>query len=189
MTAPTPAPATPKPKRVWPLFVLAALGFVPGFGVLFGAAALTWGLLSERPHAKLGAILGGSGALLNLVGALLLGALFQHTPEMDRARVMIARRELGALVVELEHYHDQHGRYPATLQILVGAPIPHVFINTMDHSDGVFRMQFYQYRVAPDSESYDLFGVGPDGIAGTADDVRPELPDSLRRHSGYRPAR
>jgi hypothetical protein len=184
MTAPA-----PKPKRAWPLLLLAGLGFVPLFGVFFGAGALTWGLLSDRPRAKLGAILGGSGALLNIVGAMLVGVLVQRSPDMDRARAMLARRELGQLVVELEHYRAQHGHYPATLQILVGTPIPHLFINTLDHTDGVFRMQLYQYRLAPDGDSYDLFAVGPDGVPGTADDVRPELPDSVRGHTGYRPAR
>jgi hypothetical protein len=166
------APAL-KPKRSWPLLVLAGLAFVPVIGIFFGAGALTWGLLSDRPRAKLGAIVAGTGALLNIAGAMLVGVLFQHSPDMDRTRAILARRELGQLVVELEHYRTGHGRYPATLQILVGVPVPHLFINTLDHTGGLLRMQYYQYRLAPEGDSYDLFGVGPDGIPGTADDVRP----------------
>jgi hypothetical protein len=182
MTAPA-----PKPKRAWPLLLLPALGFVPLFGVFLGAGALTWGLLSDRPRAKLAAILGASGALLNILGVMLLAVLYQHAPETNRAQAMLARRDLGQLVVELEHYRAQHSHYPANLQLLVGVPVPHVFVNTLDRTAGLLRLQYYQYHVAPDGDSYDLFAVGPDGIPGTADDVRPELPDSVRRHSGYRP--
>jgi hypothetical protein len=41
----------------------------------------------------------------------------------------------------------------------------------------------------PDQQTYTLFAVGTDGEAGTADDVFPNLPDSLARSSGYRAPR
>src|SRR2546429_6979440 len=79
---PLPAPSA---KRSWPLLVLGACAFVPGFGIFFGAAAVTWGLVSDRPRAKLGVILGGAGALLNLVGGAMLIRRFGHTVE-ERTR-------------------------------------------------------------------------------------------------------
>src|SRR2546426_8925333 len=78
---PLPAPSA---KRSWPLLVLGACAFVPGFGIFFGAAAVTWGLVSDRPRAKWGVLLGGAGALLNLVGgAVLVGRSAEHTSELQ----------------------------------------------------------------------------------------------------------
>ena len=31
-----------KPKRSWPLLLLAGCSIIPGFGIFFGAAAVTW---------------------------------------------------------------------------------------------------------------------------------------------------
>src|SRR5207302_9774871 len=118
---PLPAPSA---KRSWPLLVLGACAFVPGFGIFFGAAAVTWGLVSDRPRAKLGVILGGAGALLNFVGGAMLIRRFEHTPVVERSRIEMTRRDLRAVVLALERYRDRTGRYPATLQQLVGRPLP-----------------------------------------------------------------
>src|SRR5205823_10597618 len=104
---PLPAPSA---KRSWPLLVLGACAFVPGFGIFFGAAAVTWGLVSDRPRAKLGVILGGAGALLNLVGGAMLIRRFEHTPVVERSRIEMTRRDLGAVVLELERYRDRTGK-------------------------------------------------------------------------------
>lgn len=50
----------------------------------------------------------------------------------------------------------------------------------------VYRL--YQYHLAPDGGTYDLYSVGPDGRPGTDDDIRPVLPDSVAARSGYRPS-
>ena len=184
---PLPARST---KRSWPLLALGACAFVPGFGIFFGAAAVTWGLISDRPRAKWGVILGGAGALLNLVGGTVLVQRFDHTPVFERSRIEMARRDLGGMVWELERYRDRTGRYPATLQQLVGQPIPLRLLNIYDQTAGVFVFpRVYEYHLAADGGSYDLFAVGPDGKPGTADDVRPALPDSVLRGTGYRPVR
>ena len=184
---PLPARST---KRSWPLLALGACAFVPGFGIFFGAAAVTWGLISDRPRAKWGVILGGAGALLNLVGGAVVIQRFDHTPVFERSRIEMARRDLGGMVWELERYRDRTGKYPATLQQLVGQPIPLRLLNIYDQTAGVFVFpRVYEYHLASDGSSYALFAVGPDGKPGTADDVRPALPDSVLRGTGYRPVR
>jgi len=184
---PLPAPSA---KRSWPLLVLGACAFVPGFGIFFGAAAVTWGLVSDRPRAKWGVLLGGAGALLNLVGGAVLVGRFEHTSVVERSRIEMTRRDLGAVVLELERYRDRTGRYPGTLQQLVGRPIPLRLLNIYDQTAGIFVFpRVYEYHLAADGSSYDLFALGPDGKPGTADDVRPALPDSLLRGTGYRPVR
>jgi len=184
---PLPAPSN---QRSWPLLALGACAFVPGFGIFFGAAAVTWGLVSNRPRAKLGVMLGSAGALLNLAGGAVLVGRFEHTPIVERSRVEMAQRDLGTLVLELERYRERTGHYPATLQQLVGQPIPLRLINIYDQTAGVFVFpRVYEYHLAADGSSYDLFAVGPDGKPSTADDIRPALPDSVLRGTGYRPAR
>jgi hypothetical protein len=186
MTATPSSP--PRPKRAWPLFLLALTGFVPVFGFLTGAAALSWGLVSSRPRAMRAAVIGGLGALLNLVGMIALGVWAQRTPMVADAQAMATREDLARVATELDRYRARTGDYPPTLQALLGGPIPLRFLNINDQSAGPFHLpRPYQYRVAPDGRSFDLFAVGPDGRPRTADDVRPRLPDSLRARSGYRP--
>src|SRR4051812_5282085 len=45
------------PKRSWPLLLLAGCSLLPGFGLLFGAAGVSWGLVSDRPRARLAVVL------------------------------------------------------------------------------------------------------------------------------------
>jgi hypothetical protein len=76
------------------------------------------------------------------------------------------------------------------LQQLVGRPIPLRLLNIYDQTAGIFVFpRVYEYHLAADGSSYDLFALGPDGKPGTADDVRPALPDSLLRGTGYGPVR
>jgi protein-S-isoprenylcysteine O-methyltransferase Ste14 len=177
-------------KRSWPLIALAVCSFVPVLGIFFGAAAATWGLVSSRPRALLGAGVGAAGALLNMLGMVLLAIGMSDNPTVVAAQQHVTRQELAQLVQELETYRTRHDAYPGTLQALLGSPIPTRFLNIHDQSGGFLtRTRPYQYRLAPDGAGYDLFGVGPDDTPDTPDDVRPELPDSLQRVSGYRPGR
>jgi hypothetical protein len=43
----------PNAKRSWPLLLLTACSLIPGFGLVFGAAGVSWGLVSDRPRARL----------------------------------------------------------------------------------------------------------------------------------------
>ena len=77
-------------------------------------------------------------------------------------------------------------RQPSGWPLLMVAALS---FNICDHSQGLLRLpRLYEYHVSSDGSSYDLFAVGPDGVPHTAADVRPDLPDSASRHSGYRPA-
>ena len=187
MTSPDP---TPKPKESWPLFVVAGLGFVPVAGILLGAIGASWGLVSSRPKAMLAALIGALGAMAN-IGFLVFMSFSMIGKEggMGVARQHIAERDLLALVMALEKYHDKEHGYPAQLDDLPGHTGILKKVGLMDQSAGPLRAQReYTYRPSADGSSYDLFAVGPDGAVGTADDIRPVVPDSIKSHSGYRPA-
>lgn len=176
-----------KPKRSWPLLLLAACSLVPGFGVVLGAAAVTWGLLSDRPYAMRAVAIGGAGALLNLIGGALLVWRLQQEPTFASASAVSSRADLTKLVSAIERYRTDTGHYPARLAVFTQLPYSLKLINTSDFSAGVFsRPREYQYELASDRRTYSLFGVGPDGEPNTADDVHPSLPDSVARRSGYR---
>ncbi len=174
-------------KRAWPLLLVAGCSFIPGFGLFFGAAAVTWGLLGDRPRAKLSVAIGAAGALLHLAIPMLILVKMQHGGALAQVEAEQTRRDLVELVSELESYRGRNGHYPSNLPTLVGTPIPLRLVNIYDHSQGLFHLpRAYEYQVAPDQESYDLFSAGPDAVPHTPDDIRPQLPDSVR--AGYRPA-
>src|SRR2546429_7104568 len=91
----------PSNKRSWPLLALGACAFVPGLGLCFGAAAVTWGLVSDRPRAKWGVMLGAAGALLNLGGGAALVARVEHAPLGERSRIRMTRAAPRGLVLAL----------------------------------------------------------------------------------------
>ncbi|HET8648838.1 MAG TPA: type II secretion system protein GspG [Gemmatimonadales bacterium] len=179
---------TDRPKRSWPLFVVAGCSFLPGFGIFFGAIAAVWGLVSDRPRALLAAGVGATGAFLNLAGSAAVMIRMRHDPVIQAAEADVTQQDLVRLVTHLEAYHHRTGDYPPSLLTLVGTPIPTRLINIYDHSGSLLAAPHpYQYVLAPDHQSYDLFSAGPDGKPGSRDDIRPILPDSVQLHSGYRP--
>jgi hypothetical protein len=176
-----------KPKRAWPLLLLAACAFIPGLGLFFGAAAVTWGLISDRPRAMRAVAIGAAGALLNLVGGAMLVWRFQREPAYASASAVSSRADLTKLVTAIEGYRAETGHYPPRLAVFTQLPYSLKLVNTTDFSAGVFsRPREYQYELASDRRTYALFGVGLDGEPNTADDVHPTLPDSMAQRSGYR---
>jgi hypothetical protein len=172
------------------LFVLAVLSFTPMLGFFVGAVGVSWALMSSRRHALRAAAIAGTGALLNLVGMVLFGAFaLKGNPATEAALAQAARDDLLELVTAIDEHRAEAGAYPPTLQVLQRQLMPLKIVNIYDQSAGVFTWpRAYHYVVAPDETSFDLFAVGPDGQAGTPDDIRPELPDSVRPRSGYKPA-
>src|ERR1051326_5742947 len=113
---PRPAPSN---TRSWPLLALGACAFIPGVGLLFAAAAVTWGLVSDRPRARWGVILGGAGALLNLAGGAVLVARFQHAPVVERSRIEMTRRCPGTLLLGLERSRARtNSRAPRSRRVI-----------------------------------------------------------------------
>jgi hypothetical protein len=184
-----PDPATTPAKSATPIYVLAGMSYIPLFGIILGAAGLTWGLLSSRPRAIRAGLIAGGGFLLNIVGIGVLTA-FLATDEgsiYDQARELAAQQDLLTLVREIEEYRDANDEYPASLTALQKRPAMLRTINIYDRTAGVLTPRVYVYERARDGSSYDLYSRGVDGEAGTPDDIRPALPDSVAARAGYQP--
>ncbi len=182
------APAR-RPKPSWPLYLAAALSFVPVLGFFLGSIAVTWGLVSSRPGARRAVVIAGAGALLNIVGIFVIGALANRRPEVREAGILRIRENLGAIVVALEEQHALTHHYPRSLAAMNQARGVLHLLPIMETGPGLFQLRFtrnFQYILAADGLSYDLFSVGPDDKPGTNDDIRPLMPDSLVGKSGLR---
>jgi hypothetical protein len=180
----------PNAKRSWPLLLLAACSLIPGFGLVFGSAGVSWGLVSDRPRARLAVGLGAAGALLNLIGVGWLLWHLQQQPAFASVSARRSRADLNKLVVAIESYHKDTGIYPARLDVFTQLPYSLKLINIQDFSAGVFRRpREYQYQLAPDGRTYTLSGIGADGQPGTADDVYPRVADSAAGRRGLRRSR
>lgn len=178
----------PEALSSWPLLLLAVLSFIPGAGFVCGSLAVTWGLLTKRPRAKLAIGIGATGALLQLgVFVVLLSTKGPDVFQLGGLFREMTKQDLITVVQALERYHEQRSEYPETLEELVKTASPFAPVNVSDMSSG-FSTEPYQYLRAADGKSYDLFAVGADGEPGTEDDIRPVLPPSLRDRAGYRPA-
>jgi hypothetical protein len=177
-------------RPVWPLYVLAVLAFTPVLGFFVGSVAVSWALLSTRRGARRALAIAATGALLNIVGIIVFMAVLGGNDQFQQANLAGIRRDLGEVVAALEEHHARTQSYPETLALLQlerGVLRP---LQTMDLGPGVVHLRLpqpFHYVVAPDGSSYDLFSVGPDGKAGTPDDIRPLVPDSLRDKTGLRP--
>ena len=176
-------------RRSWPLLLLALAAFIPGVGVVCGATAVLWGLLSDRPRARLAVGLGATGALLQLAIGVGLALWLLNSSTMHEAQMHKAARDLPRLVAELDAYKEEAGSYPPTLSALVTYQRLLDSLSIFDPTAGLFRPQTYIYRPSTTTNTFDLFAVGPDRRADTPDDLRPELPDSVMAATGYRRAR
>ncbi len=100
------------------------------------------------------------------------------------------QQDLVNVVQALEDYRAQWQEYPRELSTLTQGALALKAVNLTGRSPGFLALpRRYQYVRSADGRTYDLFGVGRDRRAGTPDDARPVLPDSLASRSGYRPSR
>lgn len=157
----------PPAKAAWPLLLVAGLSFIPGFGLVFGAIAVTWGLLTRRPRKKLAIILGAAGAALTIAEGALLLYVAGRDPRFAEARVELVRNDLSLVAAALEQHRLRTGAYPAELAELTRG---NRMLNIVDRSASLFSTRPYQYAVLDDGR-YRLFAVGVDGRPNTADDL------------------
>ena len=99
----------------------------------------------------------------------------------DNAKMKQARNDMMAITNCLEIYRLNAGVYPTTEQGIKAlvekpavAPIPKLWMRIMEKTPVDPWGHPYQYRFPgkKDPAKYELFSLGKDGVAGTADDIR-----------------
>jgi hypothetical protein len=181
-------------KKITVLEYIVGVGsFIPFLGAILGVVSIILGAIKFKVGGWKLIALGVCGIFLTvaLAGGLMYWAqkgAFSKNPMF----VELARKNLRQDVLALEFYKQTHGKYPQTLEELA-IKSPGQFKSDVDVYDCSAGMQFdakklqkYQYELAPDGATYHLFGVGPDGLPNTADDVFPDVSQEEMEHIGYR---
>lgn len=162
-------------------FVVGGLSFIPGIGFIFGAIAITWGLVTSKAGGKKLAKVGACGIGF---GVLLYGALFyfgfmQRGGVYDDLRIELAQSNLTQLVQSIEFYKVQNGRYPEDLDALKESLPENSFVFIYDATQAGFGGEPQLYYYDPfNEEEYYLLGVGLDGVPFTSDDILPAIDNS-----------
>jgi hypothetical protein len=157
-------------------YVVGGLSYIPLLGVLFGGAALIWGLVTKKSGGKRLAAIGAGGILLTVVlyGALFYFAVVQRGGIFDALRAKLTANTLTSLAQAIEVYRLQNGTYPDSLetlrQSLPKGSLAFVFDPTDVRMSG--KSRYFYYEVV-DADHYYLRCVGPDGEPFTADDIVP----------------
>lgn len=168
-------------------FVIGGLSFIPLIGVLFGIAAIVWGLVTRKAGGRKLALLGASGIAFSVVlyGGLFYFGFVQQGGVYDKLRQQLAQTTLNQLVQSIEFYKVGHGSYPASLEALQ-ATLPKnslAIITDPTHVKlGEKPRNFFYERVGEDH--YYLRAVGADGIPFTADDIVPQIDASASGRIG-----
>lgn len=159
-------------------YVIGGLSFIPLIGILFGIAAIVWGLVTKRKGGKTLALVGAGGIAFTFViyGGLFYFGAIQRGGVYDDLRGKLAQHQLNQLVQSIEFYKVTHGSYPASLEQLqeaLGKNSPVFVHDPTDIKLGTGPRYFHYERVGTDQ--YYLRSVGQDGQPFTPDDIVPEV--------------
>ncbi|GMW07611.1 MAG: type II secretion system protein G [Gammaproteobacteria bacterium] len=160
-------------------YVIGGMSFIPLIGVLFGIAAIVWGLVTKKLGGKRLAAIGAGGIAFTLVlyGALFYFGFAQRGGVYDELRVQLAQGTINSLVPSIEFYKTQNGKYPESLKVLQDSLPKEGFVSVFDPSAldlGAQPRYFFYQRVGEDH--YYLRGLGADGKPFTPDDIVPQFP-------------
>ena len=155
-------------------YIIGALSFLPGIGVMLGIIAIIWGLETKKKGGKIVASLGIAGNLLTLLTIVALSQIGKEESRKETIRVITAAK-LEDLIGILEEVKLNDGKYPMSLQDLV-TENPSISLEDIEDNTqfryGEKPKFFYYENLSPDH--YYLLGVGDDGIPFTEDDMIPK---------------
>jgi hypothetical protein len=153
-----------------PPYLLGLLCLIPLVGAFVGLGLLLYGLLKYKDRWL--SIIGAAGIVWTIFVYSTLFYAGTHVSAFKKGFEDISQMQLNSLVKNIEFYKLAHGRYPDSLQQLLGddklAPINDAAqgMNTKENS-------YYNYRKI--GEKYSLFSSGQDGIPNTKDDLFPQI--------------
>lgn len=159
-------------------YVLGGLSFIPGLGLVFGASAITWGLVTRKKGGGRVACIGAAGIGFTVVvyAALFYFGFMQRGGVYDDLRQRMAQSTIDSVVPVVEMYKLQTGHYPESMAALKESLPKDSTVMLFDPSTmhlGQVPAYFFYERV--DEDHYYLRGVGADGVPFTDDDIVPRV--------------
>lgn len=151
------------------LYPFGWFGLFPVAGAVAGVI-----LLYKAIHQYKNKILGIIGVAAMLPTVLLFGLplAFKHIPAMSAGFQVNASMDLTKTVRAIEFYRLQYGEYPDSLQALLQtdnlAPV-YDPLQMSRESDNIL-FQYHRY-----GDKYTVYSRGLDGLAGTDDDLYPQV--------------
>ncbi|CAM4295168.1 hypothetical protein F901_01727 [Acinetobacter dispersus] len=165
-------------------YIIAAISFIPGIGIIFGVIALIWGGLTKKNGGKILVVIGISGICFSIIiyGLLFYFGLVQRGGVYDELRVKLSQTAMTSLVQAIEFYKIENGHYPESLEILNQSLPENSPVFVFDATDVSWNSspRYYHYELKNSSHYY-LLSVGQDGKPYTSDDILPDIelkPDS-----------
>jgi hypothetical protein len=172
----------------WPAYALAISSFIPYVGMATGSISIFYGMSKRKAGGIKIAVIGFVGLLFTVMS--LLSSLYikfqQDSGTIGLVRVRQAENQLNDLVKAIETYKLQNGAYPESLEALKEANHSVSILDPTDASPESGESREFAYRLDRSGETYFLYSIGPDGIAGTADDIRPTLSQEEMDATGWR---
>jgi len=153
-------------RKVRNLQYWGLLGFIPNFGLIAGIVLLVKAVQLKKVSL---ALVGATDVALTFVFWIFIFPIL--TVKSDGFRD-ISQMELNSLVKNIEFYKLQKGQYPDSLKQLTKDD-PTTFINDPIQMDIGRKNSYFNYQNRGDK--YLLFSSGADGIAGTKDDMYPNI--------------
>lgn len=148
-----------------PPYLVGLVGIIPIVGALLGILIILLGVFKYKD--KWFTIIGAIGVLctIGFYGTIL-------TKQSDKnlhteLQIGTAKRQLNALVKDIEFYKIQKGEYPESLDDLESYSTTDILQNDGEHS--------YNFNYEVIGEKYKLFSSGVDKIPNTKDDLYPEI--------------
>jgi hypothetical protein len=186
---------TPRDRISRLVYVPAFASLIPIIGIPFGISAVLWGISDWRLGGKKSVAI----ACLGFISSLLFGwyaffladNMFFKNPNINEIKVNNIQLGLASIMRYIEYYKLGHGHYPKTLMELNENDITFPARSFLDpfSSSNLFYMtdteaQNYFYIVHENSNSYELFSVGPDKTPHTQDDIYPVILEEYKSALG-----
>lgn len=175
-------------KRVGPLlYLLAAMGFIPGIGIFFSIAAIIVGIDRRKAGGIVLIVLGvlGSALTVGIYGTLFYKAFVERDGFAEQGFKQIAKMHVTDLVSQIEFRKITNGAYPIALEELQQSNklVQIVDVSSVKFFSSQAARNFF-YQLSEDKAHYYLLGVGEDGVPFTADDIFPDISERDRLKTG-----
>ena len=112
--------------------------------------------------------------ILGILASLVIPRLAGRT---EQARIQAAKADIeGGIAIALDLFEVDMGRYPSSIEELVKKPADSghwkgPYLKKGIPKDPWGNPYVYRFPGSQNSDSYDLFSVGPDGTESTQDDI------------------